>query len=322
MPRHFVTKQRFAMPKAKPFSLSGMVDTDVEEDTLNPEALPTPDSNQENTAPAKKKGRPKATAKRFTKAKRSSGGSSTTKTAPAPKSKAGAKRGPLKEKDKDGQNSADEQEEKASALSDADAATDELNAPRRATKRKAQETKNERPAKAHARERAVALVNDGEFQYTPTGNREAKAKGRAGMRTLGKTGQSSSVEPSHTRVIPDTQEDNVPVTQDPTDDENEPAPQSAYRKSNNATRPWRQRQPPPSRRRAPSASDTERAAGDPALRRRLGEMTRKYENIDHKYQILRDTRMTEAESNYEKLRKQSETNTKGVDFSFWDNSCR
>lgn len=310
------------MPKAKPFSLSGMVDTDVEEDTLNPEALPTPDSNQENMAPAKKKGRPKATAKRFTKAKRLSGGSSTTKTAPVPKSKAGAKRGPLKGKKEDGHNSDDEQEDKASAQSDADATMDELNAPRRATKRKAQDTEDERPAKAHAKERSVALVNDGEFQYTPTGNRESKAKGRAGRRNIGTTVQRPSVEPSHTRVIPDTQQDDVSVMQEPGDDEDAHAPQSAYRRSNNAIMPSRQRQPPPSRRRAPSASDTERAAGDPALRRRLGEMTRKYENIDQKYQSLRDTRMTEAESNYEKLRKQSETNTKGVKLSFQDSSDR
>ena len=310
------------MPKSKPFSLSGMVDTDVEEDTLNPEALPTPDSNQENMPPAKKKGRPKATAKRFTKAKRLSGGSSTTKTAPAPKSKTGAKRGPLKGKTKDENNSDDEQEDKASAQSDADATTDELNAPRRATKRKAQETEHERPAKAHAKERSVARVNDGEFQYTPTGNRETKAKGRSGRRNIGMTSQRSSVEPSHTRVIPDTQQDDVSVMQEPVEDADVHAPQSAYRRGNNATVPWRQRQPPPSRMRAPSASDTERAAGDPALRRRLGEMTRKYENIDQKYQSLRDTRMTEAESNYEKLRKQSETNTKGVKLPSQDRSAR
>ena len=168
----------------------------------------------------------------------------------------------------------------------------------------------------------MALVNDGEFQYTPTGNRETKAKARAGRRHIGMTGQRSPVESSHTRVIPDTQQDDVSVTQEPVDDEEVHAPQSAYRRSNNATIIGKQRQPPPSRRRAPSASDTERAAGDPALRRRLGEMTRKYENMDQKYQSLRDTRMTEAESNYEKLRKQSETNTKGVEFSFQDNSGR
>lgn len=62
------------------------------------------------------------------------------------------------------------------------------------------------------------------------------------------------------------------------------------------------------RRRAGSASDTER--GDPSLRRKLGDITRKYENIELKYRNLKDAGVAEANANFEKLRKQCDANTK------------
>jgi len=67
----------------------------------------------------------------------------------------------------------------------------------------------------------------------------------------------------------------------------------------------RSRQEPPYRRRAGSASDTER--GDPSLRRKLGDMTRKFENVDLKYRNLKEVGINEANANMEKLRKQCDT---------------
>lgn len=63
-----------------------------------------------------------------------------------------------------------------------------------------------------------------------------------------------------------------------------------------------------SRRRAGSASDTERA-GDPNLRRKLGDVTRKFENIDLKYRNLKEVGIVEANANMEKLRRQCEVTT-------------
>jgi Chromosome segregation protein Csm1/Pcs1 len=63
------------------------------------------------------------------------------------------------------------------------------------------------------------------------------------------------------------------------------------------------------RRRAGSASDTERGGGDPNLRRKLGDITRKFENIDLKYRNLKDVGILEANTNMEKLRKQCESTT-------------
>ena len=56
------------------------------------------------------------------------------------------------------------------------------------------------------------------------------------------------------------------------------------------------------RRRAGSASDTER--GDPNLRRKLGDITRRFENVDLKYQNLKEVGINEANANMEKLRRQ------------------
>jgi chromosome segregation ATPase len=62
------------------------------------------------------------------------------------------------------------------------------------------------------------------------------------------------------------------------------------------------------RRRAGSASDTERG-GDPNLRRKLGDITRKFENVDLKYRNLKEVGISEANANMEKLRKQCEATT-------------
>jgi hypothetical protein len=66
------------------------------------------------------------------------------------------------------------------------------------------------------------------------------------------------------------------------------------------------------RRRAGSTSDTER--GDPNLRRKLGDITLKFENIDLKYRNLKDVGVHEASVNAEKMRKQCEaTSQKSAD---------
>ncbi|ETI27545.1 hypothetical protein G647_09736 [Cladophialophora carrionii CBS 160.54] len=66
--------------------------------------------------------------------------------------------------------------------------------------------------------------------------------------------------------------------------------------------PSRTREDAHFRRRAGSASDAER--GDPNLRRKLGDITRKYENVDLKYRNLKEVGVNEASANMERLRKQ------------------
>lgn len=72
--------------------------------------------------------------------------------------------------------------------------------------------------------------------------------------------------------------------------------------------------PPSAARRpmygAPAHSDS----SDPALRRRLGEMTQKYESLEVKYQNLREIAVKEADSNFDRLKKQTDEKSRGVFF--------
>ncbi|KAI5868610.1 chromosome segregation protein Csm1/Pcs1-domain-containing protein [Durotheca rogersii] len=57
-------------------------------------------------------------------------------------------------------------------------------------------------------------------------------------------------------------------------------------------------------RRAAPASDSE--LHDPSMRRRLGDLNRKYEILEAKYRDLREIGVKEAERNYDRLKKQGE----------------
>lgn len=72
---------------------------------------------------------------------------------------------------------------------------------------------------------------------------------------------------------------------------------------------------PPPRERSGSVSDTarERRGGDPELRRRLNDMTSKYENLNLKYQNLQETGKGNAESNFEKLKRASDQKAKDAE---------
>ncbi|KAL9129064.1 MAG: hypothetical protein Q9217_002371 [Psora testacea] len=303
------------MPRAKPLLLSEMVDTDMEEKTPNADAFPTPDSNQENAGAVKKKGaRLKANAKKFTKPKRLSGSSVAARTAAAPKTRAGRKRAPLKDQTNNKHAEDTEEVDEFAAQTEEGglaAAMDEVVDLKPKAKRKASEKKTSRPPERQVTTHLNAVEKDGEFEYTPTAVRQ-KTLGRE--KNVGKDKASvrqASRGPTTERVIQETQ---VPMEVDSSamreqDDLDEQAiPQSVFRRSNNAIVTSRQR--PVARRRACSASSTERAAGDPGLRRKLGEMTRKFESLELKYRDLRDVVSKEAEANYDKLKAHSEAKAK------------
>lgn len=104
------------------------------------------------------------------------------------------------------------------------------------------------------------------------------------------------------------------ITQDPETSETQsgsqlpPSPRFAVKENRRAV-PKRRTDAPI--RRVGSASDTERSVGDPGLRRKLGDVTRKLENVDLKYRNLKETGVMEANANVEKLRKQCEVTTQG-----------
>ena len=315
------------MPKAKQvLSLSGLVDTDMEDDTLNMDAFPTPDSNQENVGSAKKRGRPaKATAKRSAKTKasgrRTSGDSTAAKKA-VPRKKAGPKRAPLKEQSNVQHG---EDTEEVDEFAKDDMAVDELVVTKQPAKRKAPAKKGGRQAKKkpvdqtkaveeQPAEQPKVMEKDGEFEYTPTATRQTKRSGRpAVQKPKGNIRHTSVDSRAQEKVIPETQvameiDQSEPLEEDGDEDA---VPQSIFRRTNNVREKTNQRQPTVARRRAGSASDTERGGSDPATRRKLGEMTKKFEKLEMKYRTLRDEGIKEAATNFENYKIQSQSNSKG-----------
>lgn len=135
----------------------------------------------------------------------------------------------------------------------------------------------------------------------------ARETGRTFPETVKKTsgGKRGAVKRSRNDTVPETQTLEMEVEY--LEDERvgkKIAPQSRFV---NRTRPDYQSSLP--RGRAGSASEAERS--DPALRRKLGEITKKYENLDVKYRDLRELGVKEAERNFERLKKQGEERTKG-----------
>ena len=318
------------MPKAKQVaSLSGLVDTDMEDDTLNRDAFPTPDSNQENVGSAKKRGRPaKASAKKFTKSKttgrRASGDLVPPKEA-APKKKTAAKRAPLKDQTSTQQAEDTEEVDEFAGEGKEDTAMDELIETKQPAKRKAPAKKaGKQPKKKPVEQKMVekeagqqlnAIEKDGEFEYTPTAARQTKRPGRPAAQKPKSNVRQPSAEPRRQeKIIPETQ---VAMDVDQTDpleenEENEDAlPQSIFRRTNNVRENTHQRQPIVSRKRAGSASDNERGGNDPATRRKLGEMTNKFEKLEVKYRSLREVGIKEANANFEKYKTQVQANARG-----------
>ena len=323
------------MPKAKAVaSLSGLVDTHMEEDTLNMDAFPTPDSNQENVGSGRKKGRPaKVTAKKVTKSKtvgrRASGDSIPPKKA-APKKKTVAKRAPLREKTSAQHAEDTEEVDEFAGEGNQDSAMDELVTTKQPAKRKAPATKaGKKPGKQSKKapmeqikvveeepaQQPKAVEKDGEFEYTPTATRQKKRPGRpAAQKSKANMGQTAEEPRQQEKIIPETQVAmDVDQSESPEEDEEdeEALPQSVFRRTNNAREKTHQRQPLVSRKRASSASDNERGGSDPATRRKLGEMTTKFEKLDMKYRSLREEGIKEANANFEKYKTLSQANAKG-----------
>jgi hypothetical protein len=75
----------------------------------------------------------------------------------------------------------------------------------------------------------------------------------------------------------------------------------------------------PLERRLPSSpekrlgySSSSDSGSDAALRRRLGEMTQKYESLELKYRDLRELAVKEADNNFDRLKRQTDEKSKGM----------
>jgi len=308
-------------PKYSHSTLSGLIDSDSDDvQFIARESFPTPDSAAENKAPGKKGRQPKVTMPtKVTKAKAPTRRTSDRLTAkskeaePVTKKSTKAASGKSNRKvlaDKTNQQVASDTEEVDEFEQDEDTAmADELEASvvavkqvkPKATKKKT-DTARGKAAKEIMKARAQ-VTEEVELEIPQTQVESRTTKKKAPVK------RKAAPELSPHNVIQETQVEEMEV--DYGDNEEEVAetlPQSApkVRRPRSQSRP---RQPAPPQRRGGSASDTERS--DPTLRRKLGDITKKFDNLNMKYQDLREIGLKEAERNFERLKKQSEERTAG-----------
>ncbi|KAL9045060.1 MAG: hypothetical protein Q9214_001853, partial [Letrouitia sp. 1 TL-2023] len=209
--------------KATVASLSAAADVDMEDESMMPDALPTPESNQENAAPPKGRGgRPKGSTNKVSKAKprRASGGPLAGRKTAALKKKATTKRAPLKEhvnygnaddteevEDFEGQeNAGPEVENSAISVDELVAVKQPANRGRVARTGKTQAVKKQVGNKILQQTKAPA--KDGEFEYTPKTTRQKKIPNLHARKPGRPAGQRKpTVEPEGSpQVIPDTED--------------------------------------------------------------------------------------------------------------------
>ncbi|KAH5010844.1 hypothetical protein HBI74_197280 [Parastagonospora nodorum] len=290
-------------PRSAIANYSFTVDSGSDDDELN--ALPTPESNAENRAPAKKaRGKAaqtkvtatatKATAKGRPATRRVSGSSvlGLKKTSAAVAKKAPAKGGRRALAERNAVNGSDTEE--------VDDFEEDVAPPVKATKRG-------RPAKAH--EEVVEAPAPAKRGRKPAAQEPApKKEPKARTRRV-----AAEPEPA---TIPETQpepeedpmdiEDSIEVDEIP--ESMPPPPRPSARRAQ--VPPSRARQTSAGARRAGSASDSER---DPVLRRKVGDLTRKLEAMTVKYETLKEAASSGKESNFEQLRKRTEQTAKDQD---------
>lgn len=330
--------------------LSGLVgDSDTEESRFEqPNAMPTPDSAAENMPPAKKgRGRPKATVSKVINTKASARRVSGAKAGPTKKGRPALKDKTNALPDADDTEEVDEFDGPADTMA---ASGDELDdsvlavKQKKVTKPAAKTLRNTKASKAGRTTRSSIGENIQVDAKKPAltkkpaaAKRAPSVKSKVKDEVIQESQQQESmmevddedvviqdepvakksevVQRTHStkskpreQVIQETQDSMIEVDDGDVDMADELSPQPILRQTNlkQSTSQVRPAQIP--RRRAGSASDSER---DPNTRRKLGEMTKKLENLDLKYRNLREIGVTQADQKFEQLRKQHEQSKKG-----------
>lgn len=296
------------MPKAKQrnATLSGLVDSDSDDHFAGNDAMPTPDSATENAAVAKKgRGRGKTTKvapMKVIKAKapsRRSSGRPNTKSKPftAAQKKTG-KRPALA--DKTNQQHVSDTEEVDEFAQDEEAVVvqteieDTVMKVVEAKQPKLKATTKKAPVKRGGKAAKEDSVEDTKPKSRP-GRKKAPAK-------------EQIPEESSEKIMLETQVQEMDVDVE-ADDEVEETVSITVNNAARSRSDDRARQPPVKRRRAGSSSDTER--DNPSLRRKLGDMTKKYDALHIRFQDLKEVASKEADHTFDRYKKQSEEKEKG-----------
>lgn len=287
------------MPKTKrTATLSGLIDSDIEDAMFN--EMPTPDSAAENKGPAKKatRGKAKVAPIKVTKSKapaRRASGRVTAKGKPKAAAATKGKRNALADKTNqqyDGDTEDVDEFEQDIVMGGIETAKVLQHAP---PAKKAPAPRG-RPAKNATR------TSIGDSQAVPEPAARVVKRGRPARKEIPE-------EQSPEKVIQETQVDPMDMDADAEEEDVEEVLARRVQHINQQNL----RQQLTQKHRAGSGPDTER--NDPSLRRKLGEMTKKYENMQLKYKELREVGVKEYEKNYEKIRKNSEEKARGESFT-------
>ncbi|KAF4632489.1 hypothetical protein G7Y89_g5640 [Cudoniella acicularis] len=282
--------------KQRSGTLSGLIDSDSEDGHfIERDVMPIA---VEDIAPVKKaRGRPKAAPGKVVETKappRRTSGRLNGKNAAAP----GARKGGRKAlTDKTNNQNASNPEELDEFIQDDDINMGDAEVEDTVMAVKLPKPRTTKTKVAAGRTKAVKNVSRAEENIEASIVEAPKPEPRQ-VKKRGQAKQEIPEEPSLEKVILESQVSLTDVKEDV--DEEVEVEESVSRTASNAARSRadsRVPQPSLKRRRAGSASDTERS--DPALRRKLGEMSKKYENLHIKYQDLREIGIKEAERNFE-----------------------
>lgn len=311
-------------PKAPRSTLSGLIGSDSEDSQFaESKQLPIQNTALENKAPAKKpRGRPKAATTKATKTK------ATAPRASAPANTKGNESEPVVEKKSKRQALADRTNQQHGSDADEvddlggreDVAMNDGEPEDDIAAAKETESKTTKGKSRAKREKAVKEVEPATEVHALTA---PKPRSRAGREKLVAAPEIHD-EPSEENIIRETETPTMDVDMDEdadadveADEEVEDVVSKTAHNSMRSRADSQVKQPSLKRRRAGSASDTER--GDPGVRRKLGEMTKKYDSLHIRYQDLREIGIKEAERNFERLRKDTDEERKSTPISLFLN---
>lgn len=298
------------MPKRKaPSNLSGLVGSDDEDVLQFTENETVPSHEPQEEPPAKKRrGRPRTSAE-----------TATTTNVSAPARKQAVAQEPPEEEDAPVPEKAPARRGRARGASEIPEVQAQMSIPVEVTDEESNEQENEDPSaskeakstktarasrattaatRGRGRGRASTarpVQTDGEFEYTPT-----RAVQQQRIPEVSEMQQAYGVA------------DEV-VDESMMDDHQQPAPYVPSSVVKNARARLatlkNTRDSSPSKRKSSAANEQ---GGDPDLRRKIGEITKKHDALESRYRNLREIGVVEANANMEKLRKQCENITTGM----------
>jgi len=262
----------------------------------------TSDSGAENMVPPKKGGRAKAAVTKITKAKRSPAKKGRR---PALKDRTNAQSSASDTEEVD-----DFEEQQDPTINETMMSVDELDA----SVVPIPKPSKSRPTKAKAPAKSTKISKANSTNYSiddniPVAPRHGSKLCAVSKKPVQRKRQRQAEAESSDKEIQETQVAAMDIDDHGDEEVEEPTPKPIVRKTNVARSTSHSRQPSVVRHRAGSVSDTERH--DPALRRKVGDLTKKFENLELKYRNLREVGIQEAEHNFEKYKRQSEESKKG-----------